>query len=811
MPCPCGSNIKYKKCCGKRQSNISQPDFVSDPIKSPASTTEFYREQEGAKQQTQNPTNHQLPKHKSAQEYYELGVSFVNKGLLHEAIESFQGALAIQPAAEVYFNLAVIQERVGNLQESVDSCLNALSLKPGLAVIHCQLGSLFQKMGNFGDAISSYKEALVIQPDQVEVHNSIGAVQRETGLFVEAETSFLKALSIRPDYEMASLNLASLYLQQEKTEDAIDCCRKSLVINPDSALLYFCLAEIYEQKGDLEKAFLNLNRAYDLDHNVNECLILKARLFIKEGKMDLASKQLAEIKINESDSGYFRWQKYYLQGKSYLGQEFMEEALCSFKEALTTDIEKAKTYYMLAEIEFRLGHFEETLDGFQKAISVDPENAAFYVGLGSTYRELGRVDDAIFYCNKALKIDSEHEAAHFSLAKFYEQEGLMDEAFAHLAKALELGYSPEECSLVKAKMLYREGNTEEAIKNLNSNDSQRCDNAYYAIEKSFLLGKYYDRLGLVDEAFTCFQEGNNLQMESYEAKKINESEFIEIIGKNKELFTENMVSKFTPYVSEEVERPVFFVGFPRSGTTLVDQMLDAHPLVDVIEEKPLIAELIELVELNIGPYPEVVPRLNDEQIKHLRSYYADAAKKHLPGCLGGHLVVDKLPLNIVHLGFIQKVFYGSKIIVALRHPLDVCLSNFMQFYRLNTSMKHFLTLEGAAKLYTEIMQLWIHYQKTFELDLHVVKYEDLISDTENEAKKLIDFLKLEWDENVLNYYKHAQKRSSIMTPSYQDVMKPIFKRAKFRWKKYQKYLRPAIPSLEPYIKAFGYEIDLHDS
>ncbi|MBW3022733.1 tetratricopeptide repeat protein [Candidatus Woesearchaeota archaeon] len=339
MPCPCGSNIKYKKCCGKEQSSISQPDFDSDPNKSPASTTEFYREQEAAKQQTQNHTNHQLPKHKSAQEYYELGAALVSKGLLHDAIECFQGALAIQPAAEVYFNLAVIQERVGNLQESVDSCLEALSLKPGLDVVHRQLGSLFQKMGNFEEAISAYKEALMIQPDQVEIHNSIGAVQRETGLFDEAETSFLKALSIRSDYEMASLNLASLYLQQEKTEEAIDCCRKSLVINPDSALLYFCLAEIYEQNGDLEKAFLNLNRAYDLDHNINECLILKARLFIKEGKMDLASKQLAEIKINESDSSYLRWQKYYLQGKSYICQDFMEGALGSFIKALATDIE----------------------------------------------------------------------------------------------------------------------------------------------------------------------------------------------------------------------------------------------------------------------------------------------------------------------------------------------------------------------------------------------------------------------------------------------------------------------------------------
>ncbi|MBW3022732.1 sulfotransferase, partial [Candidatus Woesearchaeota archaeon] len=207
--------------------------------------------------------------------------------------------------------------------------------------------------------------------------------------------------------------------------------------------------------------------------------------------------------------------------------------------------------------------------------------------MASACGELGRVDDAIFYCNKALKIDSEDEAAHFSLAKFYEQKGLLNEGFAHLAKALELGYSPEECSLVKAKILYREGDTEEAIKILNSNDSHRCDNAYYAIEKSFLLGKYYDRLGLVDEAFTSFQEGNNLQMESSEAKKINESEFIEIIEKNRELFTEHVVTKCTPYVSEEDALPVFFVGFPRSGTTLVDQMLDAHTLVDVIEEKSL--------------------------------------------------------------------------------------------------------------------------------------------------------------------------------------------------------------------------------
>ncbi|MDF1578231.1 MAG: sulfotransferase, partial [Desulfobulbales bacterium] len=360
---------------------------------------------------------------------------------------------------------------------------------------------------------------------------------------------------------------------------------------------------------------------------------------------------------------------------------------------------------------------------------------------------------------------------------------------------------------LKAKLLYRQGETEEAIKSLALIDVPSCSDPYVVTETNFLLGKYYDRLGKVDDAFASFVEGNKLQAESFEAKRVDETEFIAVIEKNKKIFSGKMVSSWVPYVSDEEALPVFFAGFPRSGTTLVDQMLNAHSRINVIEEKPLIADLIELVKLNIGPYPEVVSSLDDEQIKYLRSHYASAVKKYLPENCEGHLVVDKFPLHLVHIGFIQKVFYGAKIIFALRHPLDACLSNFMQYFLLSTAMKHFLTLDGTANVYAKIMDLWLHYEMIFDLNLHVFKYENMVEDTENEAKKLIDFLELEWERDVLDFFTHAQKRKSIMTPSYQDVMTPIYKRARFRWKNYRKHLGSVMPKVGPYARAFDYELD----
>jgi hypothetical protein len=179
-------------------------------------------------------------------------------------------------------------------------------------------------------------------------------------------------------------------------------------------------------------------------------------------------------------------------------------------------------------------------------------------------------------------------------------------------------------------------------------------------------------------------------------------------------------------------------------------------------------------------------------------------KIHLDRDDEGKLIVDKYPLNIAHVGFIHRVFPDAKFILALRHPCDCVLSCFMQTFKLNEAMMNFLSLERSAELYAAIMELWSAYRAKLNLNVHVLKYEDLVQDLEGTCKPLISFLGLEWDDNLHNYQKTAAERGSINTPSYDQVVQPLYKQASGRWTSYRKQMEPVLPMLQPWIKAFGY-------
>ena len=169
--------------------------------------------------------------------------------------------------------------------------------------------------------------------------------------------------------------------------------------------------------------------------------------------------------------------------------------------------------------------------------------------------------------------------------------------------------------------------------------------------------------------------------------------------------------------------------------------------------------------------------LSEADVLSLRDIYFKELKMHLDRTDDGKLVVDKFPLNIVHAGVIHRVFPDAKFILALRHPCDCVLSCFMQTFKLNDAMANFLSLDQSAKLYAAVMELWSVYQQKLDLDVHVLKYEDLVQDLEGTCKSLIGFLGLEWDDNLHNYQRTALDRSNIKTPSYNQVTQPLYKQA----------------------------------
>jgi hypothetical protein len=201
---------------------------------------------------------------------------------------------------------------------------------------------------------------------------------------------------------------------------------------------------------------------------------------------------------------------------------------------------------------------------------------------------------------------------------------------------------------------------------------------------------------------------------------------------------------------------------------------------------------------------EELNKLTSSDLKRLRKAYLDELKIHVGRSDMNGLVIDKLPLNIRYAGLIHRVFPKAKFILALRHPCDCVLSCFAQNFKLNDTMANFLTLDQSAKFYAAVMGLWRASRNAPNLDVGVVKYEELIEDLRRTCMLLIEFLGLEWDDNLLNYQETARNRGWINTPSHYQVTQPLYKEAIGRWENYREQMQAVLPILEPWIKEFGY-------
>ena len=246
---------------------------------------------------------------------------------------------------------------------------------------------------------------------------------------------------------------------------------------------------------------------------------------------------------------------------------------------------------------------------------------------------------------------------------------------------------------------------------------------------------------------------------------------------------------------------MFLVGFPRSGTTLLDQILDAHPGIHVLEEQPVLLALRDRVQELPGGYPDALGEISAKLRDELRALYQSRLQQ--AGAPDGKLTVNKLPLNLIHIGLIHRIFPDARLILALRHPGDVVLSCFMQDFTLNNAMANFLALEDAARLYDEALRLWYACRERLPLQVHELRYEALVAGFDAEVAQLLQFLGLPWDDKVRDFAAHARGRL-IRTPSYEQVTGALHDRSIGRWRRYRAHMQPCAEILAPHIEALGY-------
>jgi tetratricopeptide (TPR) repeat protein len=267
--------------------------------------------------------------------------------------------------------------------------------------------------------------------------------------------------------------------------------------------------------------------------------------------------------------------------------------------------------------------------------------------------------------------------------------------------------------------------------------------------------------------------------------------------------------KFEPnnIPQEQRKKIAFMVGFPRSGTTLLENILDNQAGIVTLSEKPALVDAAKQATLDGFNYPDCFINISDEYRHKLRDVYFERAQQFIGSdkAINDCLLIDKNPLEMIRIPIILSLFPEAKIILAVRHPLDCILSSFMQDFKVSPQLGYFTDLESTFKRYQQLFGLYNQFKQMYNFDDCIIRYEDLVGDLDGTMNGLMDYLQVvSENDDYSQYDKHAQKRV-VMTPSASQVRKGIYKQATYRWEKFQEQLRPYHHIVEPYIKQFGYE------
>ncbi|MFC5524455.1 sulfotransferase [Rhodanobacter ginsengisoli] len=252
--------------------------------------------------------------------------------------------------------------------------------------------------------------------------------------------------------------------------------------------------------------------------------------------------------------------------------------------------------------------------------------------------------------------------------------------------------------------------------------------------------------------------------------------------------------------------PVFIVGFPRSGTTLLEQMLDAHPKLQSMDERPFFNVLVDRLDDHEFQFPRDMYKLDQRDCDELRKAYVSMVCTKVPRRWDTQLV-DKNPLNMLWLPMIHRLFPEAKIILALRHPCDVLLSNYMQNFRSTVLAMACESLPQLARAYVTAMECWLDHVEVFKPNVFISRYEELVADTVGQTRKIAEFIGLEDASAMLNFDQHARDKGYIATPSYAQVIVPVNRKGLNRWVRYREALAPALPILQPMLDHWGYSVD----
>lgn len=585
------------------------------------------------------------------------------------------------------------------------------------------------------------------------------------GRLQEAKELYLKVLGCQPDNFDALHMIGVIEYQCENYESSINYIKGAISLNPKSAEIYTSLGNSVKELGDVDEAIKHYRHAIELNPD------FALAHFNLANSLSVINQKDGAIRSYETAIQIFpEYAEAYFHAGCLYGEKGRDtDAIQYYKKAIEIKPEFTLARRAAARYFRNVGDIHGAIEQYEKVINVGPNDLDALSSLSDLYEQDNNLIAARKCANLALGIDADNYIANLSIAKLDKRAGRLKQSMIRLKKIMQLDIGDGE-----------------------------------KIRASNLLAHVLDGLSDYDDAFKMFEYSQHMvsasRVDSYTCEYYNER-----IGKNKNVTSKCNVSDWNnSTIRENLRPPVFMVGFPRSGTTLTEQILSSHSHIVVSDEKNILYRLIEAAKKLdglTGSYPDLLLKMTSDHIAILRNMYWVIADELIELDRQSELLIDKLPLNIIEMGFINRIFPDAKVILNLRDPRDVCLSCYFQIFRLNHAMVHFLDIHNTALFYSKTMDLWLHYDDVLSIDVLESKYEDLVSDMKGKSLQLLNHIGMDWEDDLLSFYENDRY---ISTPSYRDTKTPIYKRSLDRWKNYREHIGPVIKILQPYIDRFGY-------
>ena len=705
------------------------------------------------------------------------GVMLEMTGNVEQAYEAWEKALKIKPKyPDALSNYANACWKENNFKKAQEFCERAIETNPNFDSAYINLGSALSSQGKIEEAIEQWNKALELQPDSLHANVNIGNALRDLGRLNESEEYCLKALEIEPENPDAMINFGNVKRDQGEYQEAANLFKKATDLRPDfvQAHINYCIALMDLLRHD--EALIAARYALAFDPNNADAYGHSANILREQGKADLAEPMARKALMLAPES---------TQAKLDLAEvlfqkENFAEAITLFEDAKESLTDSAPLHLKIGTALERANRTEEAIESMQKAIELSPENPQTYVVLGSTYLGINKTDEALEVLNKAIEIKSDYPEALSVKSEILQSMGDMEEAKKYAMKALEIDDDVPSIYLTYSKLTKFESKDDKHLQKMESLVGQTDKYGQQQLAPlHYALFSAYENIKDYDSSFENLEKGANYKRESviYNPKdqaKVYQS----IIDKS----TPEYLDSFNLDNACQSDVPVFIIGMPRSGTTLTEQIIASHPDVFGAGELYALGQVADSVGI-LEPGNE--KEFGEQYLKMIQELHPDAKK--------AKRVTDKMPGNYARLNNIYASLPNAKIIHCRRNPIDTCLSCYKQLF----SRGHYWSyrqdeLANHYKIYSELMNHWREVMPDRFLEIN---YEDTINDFENQARKLIDYVGLEWNDACLT--PHKSKRS-VLTASKGQVRKPIYKTSIEAWRRYEKQLEPLATALKDY-------------